>query len=281
MPPRTRRSAAGASCTSTAPRRRTRMGNHLSKAIMNLDIDGDCAVVEGVGDAVSHVPADPPRDEGHAGFLGSLQVRGEGRAARRVGPERAAVAARHDEEHCGGRDALLRDRRERVDVLDGAGGDDLFTLRAFLILRAPGEQSSGRSVLLLLGGDTAIDRGINDRLHLEDAVLARTGHDKIRPHVLAARARDLAADLRFSSVSGPNISQHRRPLQQSHRRLFPERRMRPHPTASRELGELAVELALRRPVLGVDGVGADEVALRVERRFDEDRRARDAFPAQI
>ena len=66
---------------------------------MNLDIDGDRAAVEGVGDAVSHVPADPPRDEGHAGFFGFLQVRGERRAARRVGAEGAAVAARDDEEY--------------------------------------------------------------------------------------------------------------------------------------------------------------------------------------
>ena len=60
---------------------------------MNLDIDGDRAAVERAGDAISHVPADPPRDEGHAGFLGILQVRGERRAARRVGLERATVAA--------------------------------------------------------------------------------------------------------------------------------------------------------------------------------------------
>ena len=59
---------------------------------MNLDIDGDSAAIERVGDAVSHVPANPPRDEGHAGFLGILEVRGERRAARRVGPEGAAIA---------------------------------------------------------------------------------------------------------------------------------------------------------------------------------------------
>ena len=58
------------------------------------DVDGDRAAVERVGDAISHVPADPPRDEGHAGFLGILQVRGERRAARRVGPEGAAASPR-------------------------------------------------------------------------------------------------------------------------------------------------------------------------------------------
>ena len=57
--------------------------------------------------------------------------------------------------------------------------------------------------------------------------------------------------------------------------------MRPDVAASRELGELAVELAFWGTIFGVDGVGADEVALRVERRFYEDRRTRDAFPAQI
>ena len=92
---------------------------------MNLNIDGDRAVVERVGDAASHVPADLPRDEGHAGFLGILQVRGERRAARRVGPEGAAIATRHAEEHCGGRDAFFGDCGERVDVLDGSRGDDL------------------------------------------------------------------------------------------------------------------------------------------------------------
>merc|ERR1719163_425426 len=106
---------------------------------MNLDVDGDRAAVEGVGDAIAHVPADPPRDEGHAGFFGILQVRCERRAARRVGPEGAAVAARDHKKHRGGRDALLRDRRERVDVLDGSGGDDPLTLRPFLIFRAAWE----------------------------------------------------------------------------------------------------------------------------------------------
>merc|ERR1719238_224660 len=119
---------------------------------MNLDIDGDRAAVEGVGDAISHVPADPPRDEGHASFLGILQVRGERRAARRVGPEGAAIASRYDEEHRGRRYSFFGDCGERVDVLDGSGGDDSLTVGPFLVLRAPGEQSSGRSALLL-GGD--------------------------------------------------------------------------------------------------------------------------------
>ena len=92
---------------------------------MNLDIDGDRAVVERAGDAISHVPANPPRDEGHAGFLGILQVRGERRAARRVGPEGAAVAARDHKKHRGRRDAFLGDGGERVDVLDGSRGDHL------------------------------------------------------------------------------------------------------------------------------------------------------------
>merc|ERR1719163_2596998 len=175
---------------------------------MNLDIDGDRAAVEGVGDAASHVPADLPRDEGHAGFLGILQVRGERRAARRVGPEGATVAARDYKKHRGRRDALLRDRRERVDVFDGSGGDDPLTLRPFLIFRAawepgdesppdarklnygrdagrrpPRKQSSGRSALFL-GGDPSVDRRVDDRLDLEDAVLLRTGHDEVGPHVL-------------------------------------------------------------------------------------------------
>merc|ERR1719163_529786 len=204
---------------------------------MNLDVDGDRAAVEGVGDAASHVPANPPRDEGHAGLLGILQVRGEGRAARRVGPEGAAVAAGHDEEHRRRRDALLLDRRERVDVLDGSRGDDLFALRTFLIFRAawepcdesppdarklnygrdagrrpPGEQRR-HGTALVLGGDASVDRRVDDRLHLEHALLLRTArNDEIRSHVLAARARDLAADLRLLAGAGPDISQYRRPL---------------------------------------------------------------------
>ena len=171
------------------------------------------AAVERVGDAISHVPANPPRDEGHAGFLGILQVRGERRAARRVGPEGAAVASRYDEERRGRRDTLLRDRREGVDVLDGAGGDDLFALRAFLILLAPRKQRR-HGPALVLGGDPSVARRVDDRLHLEDTLLLRTARtDKVRTHVLAARARDLAADLRLLAGAGPDISQYGRPLQ--------------------------------------------------------------------
>merc|ERR1719387_157148 len=124
---------------------------------MNLHFDGDRAVVERVGDAVSHVPADPPRDEGHAGLFGILQVRGEGRAARRVGPEGATVAPCTYEEHRRRRYSFFGDCGERVDVLDGSRGDDLFTLRAFLILLAPRKQRR-RGTALLLGGDAAVDR---------------------------------------------------------------------------------------------------------------------------
>ena len=96
------------------------------------------------GDAVSHVPSRSLRaTRVTPAFLASFRCAAND--GQRAAWGRKELQSPRATQRSPPTLRLLRDCGEGVDVLDGAGGDDLLSVRAFLITFAPGKQSRRRA----------------------------------------------------------------------------------------------------------------------------------------